>query len=247
MKHTLLFSDVHLKPSGLKRKSDQEFLAFLRSIDPQKVGRLICLGDLFDFWYEYRHVHFSGYFEVLRIFADLHDQGVELHLCCGNHDLWAGEMLTSLTGFHVHHQPVYLDFGEKRALLLHGDGLNGRDKGYLLFKKISANTFLQRLFRWVHPDLAMGLAQFLSRKSRDILSTQPPAEGPEAAAVRDYAYQCIRSGGESLVICGHAHSPVLEKVEGTGVCGLYINTGDWPLHRSYFCFDGSEFTMETWC
>ncbi|NLN92144.1 MAG: UDP-2,3-diacylglucosamine diphosphatase [Candidatus Hydrogenedens sp.] len=247
MKHTLLFSDVHLKPSGMQRKSDEEFLAFLRSIDPQKVERLVCLGDLFDFWFEYRHVNFSGYFEILRAFADLRDQGLSLHLCCGNHDLWAGELLTRLTGFQVYHEPVHLDFGDRRALLLHGDGLNPKDKGYLLFKKVAANRVLQKIFRWVHPDLAMAFAQFLSRKSRDLLSTHPPAKGPEVMAVREYARQCIVSGSESLVICGHAHEPVIEEVEGPEFRGQYVNTGDWPIHRCYVCFDGTEFTIRSWC
>jgi UDP-2,3-diacylglucosamine hydrolase len=247
VKHTLLFSDVHLKPSGIDRTSDALFLSFLRSIDPREVDRIICLGDLFDFWFEYRHVHFSGYFEVLRRFAELHEQGVELHLCCGNHDLWAGDLLTRLCGLQVHHEPVHMHFGDRRALLLHGDGLNRADRGYRLFKRIASCRLLQRGFRWVHPDIAMGIARFFSKKSRDLLSTAPPAEGPEAEAVRRYACARIASGEETLVICGHAHAPVLETYGSAGFSGCYINTGDWPIHRSYVRYDGSEFTMCTYC
>ena len=106
MKDSLLFSDVHLKPSFPANDDSEAFMAFLRQIDPVRVGRLICLGDLFDFWYEYRHVFFSAYFEVLRLLANLREAGVECHLICGNHDLWAGSKLELLTGMQIHHAPV---------------------------------------------------------------------------------------------------------------------------------------------
>jgi UDP-2,3-diacylglucosamine hydrolase len=245
VKDTLLFSDVHLKPTLPTDSAFEDFTAFLRQMDPGRVDRLICLGDLFDFWYEYRHVFFSAYFEVLRLLANLREAGVELHLCCGNHDLWAGPQLESLTGMRIYHEPVALPFGEEEALLLHGDGLNPADHGYLLFRRIARNRAAQWLFRRIHPDTAMSLAQGLSRRSRAMAKGADPAEGPEVRVVQEHARRLIAGGNATIVICGHAHLPRIAPVEGGGHSGLYINPGDWPIHRSFVRFSGGEFHLET--
>jgi len=245
VKDTLLFSDVHLKPTLPTDSAFEDFTAFLRQIDSDRVGRLICLGDLFDFWYEYQHVSFSAYFEVLRLLANLREAGVELHLCCGNHDLWAGPQLEALTGMRIYHEPVTLAFGEEQALLLHGDGLNPADRGYLLFRRIARNRAAQGLFRRIHPDTAMSLAQWASRRSRAMAKGGDPAEGPEVGVVQEHARRLIATGTAKIVICGHAHLPVIAHIHAGGHSGLYINTGDWPIHRSFVRFSGGEFHMET--
>lgn len=243
MKNTVLFSDVHLKPSGASTSLHKTFLAFLQNIDPAKTERLICLGDLFDFWYEYRHVVFSGYFDALRALADLNEAGVALHLVCGNHDFWAGPALSALTGLQVHHEAVRLPFGDKEALLLHGDGLNPRDYGYLFFKRIARNPIAMRLFRHVHPDTAMAIAQFMSRRSRTMTQAPTPAEGPEAHFVREHAHHLLHKGAADIIICGHAHAPAIEEVDVTHKTTLYINPGDWPNHRSYIVYENNEFRL----
>jgi len=243
VKDSLLFSDVHLKPSFPANDDSEAFTAFLRQIDPVRVGRLICLGDLFDFWYEYRHAFFSAYFEVLRLLANLRDAGVECHLICGNHDLWAGSKLELLTGMHIHHAPVVLPFGGEEALLLHGDGLNPHDHGYLLFRRLARNRFAQALFRRLHPDTAMAIAQRASRHSRARANMAHPADSPEVEAVRSHAHHLIAAGQAKIVICGHAHVPVIESMEGEGFSGLYINPGDWPTHRSYVLFSDGAFRL----
>lgn len=234
---------MHLKVSGEDPSTQESFLAFLRSIDPEKTERLICLGDLFDFWYEYRHTLFAGYFDVLRMFAELNSAGVELHLICGNHDFWAGGMLEKVTGIHVHQEPVRMPFGEREALLMHGDGLNPRDYGYLFFKRIARNPVAISLFRRVHPDTAMAIAQFMSHRSRTQTRAEKPAEGPEAHFVREHAYCLIHAGKAEIVLCGHAHAPVVEEVARPGKSGLYVNPGDWPNHRSYIVFTDGKFNL----
>lgn len=247
MKDTLLFSDVHLKPYVPGDKDHADFLNFLGQIDPLRVDRVICVGDLFDFWFEYRHAVFASYFEALRLLADLNRAGVELHLFRGNHDLWAGPQLERLTGMHVHKGPDALPFGGQEALILHGDGLNSRDYGYRLFKRVALNRAAQCLFRRIHPDTAMAFARRVSRRSRAMANIENPADGPEAEAVRRHARHLIGSGRASIVICGHAHAPVIERVDAGGSSGLYVNSGDWPLHRSYIRFSGEEFSLHTFC
>ena len=250
---TLVFSDVHLQvvESGDLRK--QAFTRFLRSIDPARVDRLICLGDLFDFWFEYRQVIFSAYFDVLRAFAELHDAGVSLYLVCGNHDFWAGRFLEESLGFRVYQTPVYLPFGDKRTLLAHGDGLNPHDRGYLLYKRIARSPLIVSLFRLIHPDWAMGIARMVSHGSRQLNGERDPSKGAEARALRDFAQKALSgervvaapsadvnattpSNRIDAVLCGHSHHPVIEQFE----TGVYINSGDWIQHQSYVEWDEKE-------
>ena len=99
---TLIFADVHLEVGPSGEKTLREFTEFLRQIDPEEFECTVILGDLFDFWFEYKHVVFSAYFDVLRAFADLHERGMAFHLICGNHDFWAGKFLEQRLGFTIH-------------------------------------------------------------------------------------------------------------------------------------------------
>jgi len=240
---TLIFSDVHLKvtPGDLPRQL--EFAAFLRQFRPPEFQRVICLGDLFDFWFEYRHVIFSGYFEVLRAFAELRDAGVELHLVCGNHDFWAGRFLREQLGFHIHQQAVVLPFGTRRVYLLHGDGVNPTDRGYRIYKRFARNPLVIGAFRLLHPDWAMRLAQGVSHGSRSMLQEANPAEGAEALALQDHAREILARGEADVVMCGHAHAPVEARFPTPKGEGVYFNTGDWLHHRTHVVWDGEEFVL----
>lgn len=240
---TLLFSDVHLQVAERDRESVQEFVAFLRWIAPSRVDRVIILGDLFDFWFEYRHVVFSGYFDVLRAFADLRDAGVEFHFICGNHDFWAGRFLEQQLGFRIHRHDATFDFGPQKVLLAHGDGLNTRDIGYLVYKRIAQFKPVVWLFGLLHPDWAMGLARLVSRHSRGAYRDTDPTKGGEIEPIRAFARKSLAEGKADVVVCGHAHSPTKETHPTPNGTGLYLNTGDWLHHRSYIEWDGREFTV----
>ena len=239
---TVVFSDAHLDVGERGRERRSEFVRFLRGFDVS-VGRVIVLGDLFDFWFEYRHVIFSGYFEVLRAFAELRDRGVELHLVCGNHDYWAGRFLQEDLKFKVHRDPVVLDFGEKRVLLVHGDGLNKRDWGYRVYRRIARARAVVWAFRRLHPDHAMGIARWVSRYSRRMTEVKDPARGSEARALRSFAQEALRRGDADVIICGHAHAPAYEEYPTPKGAGLYINCGDWMWRRSYVEWDGALFHL----
>lgn len=232
---TVAFSDVHLPPVP---GQSEEFVRFLHELGDRRVGRLVILGDLFDFWFEYRHVVFSGYFETLEAFAELRRQGVELHLVCGNHDFWAGRFLKEHLGFQVHPERLELELAGKRALLLHGDGVNRRDLGYRVYKHIARARLTIALFRLIHPDLAMEIARRVSRTSRRIVQARDPGKSLEAKALREFAKGVLSRGEAEIVVCGHAHAPALEEYAFSTGTGLYINTGDWLDHRSYVEWDG---------
>jgi UDP-2,3-diacylglucosamine hydrolase len=219
---------------------------FLRGFGNGDYDRLICAGDLFDFWFEYRHVCFSDYFHVLRAFADLREAGVELHLACGNHDFWAGRFLRDEIGFQIHLDPAVLDFDGKRALLFHGDGLNSADRSYLLYKRFARNPLVIGAFRLIHPDLAMRIAQGVSHGSRTLLGVEKPAEGPEARALREYAKMLFSRGEADIIICGHAHAGAFELHPTPNGEGLYINPGDWRDSGSHIVWQNGEFSPREW-
>ena len=239
---TVVFSDVHLDVGEGDRERRAEFVEFLRGLDGS-VDRVIVLGDLFDFWFEYKHVIFSGYFEVLRAFAKLRDHGVELHLVCGNHDYWAGRFLEEDLKFKVHRDPVLMDFNGKRVLLVHGDGLNKRDWAYRMYRRIARARAVVWAFRRLHPDRAMGIARWVSRNSRRMSEARGPEKGSEARALRAFAQEALRRGEGDVIICGHAHAPTYEEYETPTGPGLYINCGDWMYHRAYVEWDGSAFHL----
>ncbi len=241
--NTVVLSDAHLEARPLGRERREAFAAFLRTLPGGGVQRLIVLGDLFDFWFEYRHAVFSEYFEVLRAFAELRDQGVELHLVCGNHDFWAGRFLRDHLGFHIYRSGVMLDFDGRRALLAHGDGLNPRDRGYRLYKRLARAPMVIWCFGLLHPDLAMAIAQRVSHTSREYTRAPDLAQGAEAKALRAYARGVLERGEADIVLCGHAHAATFEEYPTPGGTGLYINTGDWMEHRDYVLWNGHEFTM----
>lgn len=238
---TLIFADVHLEVGPSGEKTLREFTEFLRQIDPEEFECTVILGDLFDFWFEYKHVVFSAYFDVLRAFADLHERGMAFHLICGNHDFWAGKFLEQHLGFTIHHDSYACVLGDKRVLFVHGDGTNPSDYGYRAFKYIARAPWAARLFRILHPDWAMGLAQRVSHSSRRLLSPDDPSDSSEVAAMRKFAEGLLAAGDADVVFCGHTHHPVEEEFPTPNGMGLYINTGDWMHRRTYLEWDGQEF------
>jgi UDP-2,3-diacylglucosamine hydrolase len=241
----LIFSDVHLNVAADGRERMSDFAAFLRRIDPEETRRIVILGDLFDFWFEYRHVIFSGYFDVLRAFAALRDAGVEMHFVCGNHDFWAGRFIEEHLGFATHHETLMLDFAGRRVLFVHGDGINPHDVGYRIYKRIARMPLVVWLFRLLHPDWAMGLAQGVSRGSRRLKQSDDLSQGSEVAPLRAFARQTLAEGRADVVMCGHSHYPVREELPTPEGHGLYINTGDWLFHRSFVEWDGADFRMRS--
>lgn len=237
---TVVFSDVHLNVAEDGRGLMRDLTAFLRGIDPADTERIVVLGDLFDFWFEYRHVIFSGYFDVLRAFADLSDAGTEIHFVIGNHDFWAGRFLRDHLRFHIHQQ-LTLDIGGRRVLFVHGDGINPKDVGYRIYRRIARARPVVWLFGLIHPDWAMGIAQAVARGSRRLKNTDDLSKGSEVVPLREFAKRKLASGEADVVMCGHSHYPVVEEHPTPNGTGLYINTGDWLFHKTYVEWDGTKF------
>ncbi len=237
---TLIFADVHLKVDPANRAALDEFTAFIRSIDPADIGRIVIVGDLFDFWFEYKHAVFSGYFDVLRALAALRDAGVEMHLICGNHDFWAGRFFEEQLGVHVHPDKYLCELDGRRALFVHGDGVNPADKGYREYKKFARWWVPVKLFGLVHPDWAMALAQRISHASRSRQDVHGQARQVEVEASRAFAKEQIETGRADIVVCGHTHVPAYEEFTSPRGTGIYMNTGGWQEEKAYWLWDGAS-------
>jgi len=241
---TLICSDVHLEDLPEGQANLKDFVAFLKDIDAEEFNRLILLGDLFDFWFEYRHVIFSGYFDVLRALADLRDRGVELHLVCGNHDFWAGRFLKNHLGMTVHQDDFRCTFESQRVLFVHGDGIDKRDYGYRLFKYVARSRLAVGLFGLIHPDWAMAIARKVSSASRSVQKNAEPGNDRAARVIESFARGVLEAGEADAVLCGHSHHATRVEVDAPNGTRVYINTGAWANHRDYVEWDGQTFTQK---
>jgi UDP-2,3-diacylglucosamine hydrolase len=222
-----IFSDAHLganDPAKEKVKAAKidELFAMVRNDG----DRLVILGDLFDFWFEYKHVIPKDHHRVLFKLTDLLERGIRIDYVSGNHDFWMGDFFEKELGITVHRDAVDMEYDGKRIHFIHGDGLAKRDRGYRILKRILRNRVNIWLYRRLPPDWAIPLAKWVSGSSRKYTSVREEHTfAPDYAA---YAEQKLKEGYDVVAI-GHLHTPVFIKSEN----GIYINTGDFIDHFSY--------------
>ncbi len=232
-------SDAHLgvdKPE-IERLKERELIRFLDLVCSDG-KQLFILGDLFDFWFEYRTVIPKGYHRLLAKLSELVDKGIEVSYLAGNHDFWLGNFFKDEIGMRVYADPFSITLGNSKFFLHHGDGLGDGDLGYRILKRILRNRLNVWLYSWLHPDLGVRLARFSSRKSRNYTSQK---DYGEVDGMRKFASEKIAEGFH-YVIMGHNHKPVYEKIGG----GAYVNLGDWISHFTYGVYDGESFRLVEW-
>ena len=231
---TYFVSDVHLgldvnDPSGREAR----FVRFLRDIPAERTETLYLLGDIWDFWYEYRDVVPRGYVRVFAALTDLMDRGVKVRFFTGNHDIWAYSYFESL-GMERMEQPAVVEIAGKKFCLGHGDGLGPGMHGYKAMRAVFHNRFLQRLFSGLHPWFAFRLGNGWSRRSR--LAKDKPyvfrdGQEPLYRWAEAFQAQCP----VDYFIFGHYHTPVDLALPG-GARLMLLR--DWMQGSSYFLFDG---------
>lgn len=236
---TYFFSDVHLGLGSREQEKAKEdhLLAFLDAIFPT-TERLFIVGDLFDFWFEYKTVIPKGFHRTLAALQKFTDAGKPIDFLVGNHDCWMGDFFEDEIGATVHRQPFELTIEGKRIFLHHGDGLADNDLGYKLIKPVLRNRFNVWLYRWLHPDIGVRLAKGSSRTSRDYTSGKH--YGEEEGMIRE-ATNKIGEGFE-VVIMGHRHKPIAMTIGK----GTYINLGDWITYNTYAEFSNGSIELKTW-
>ncbi len=240
MGRTYFISDVHLgmrAATKSERVKEKKLLAFLDHVAVSG-DRLFIVGDLFDFWFEYRTVIPRGYMRVLSALNHLREVGKELHYIAGNHDFWMKDFMPNELNIQIHFDGFEYEIAGKRFYLHHGDGIAKWDKGYRLMKRVfrhPANIFLYSL---LHPDLGIPLAKWVSHRSRNHTAAKGP---PDDTDYREEALNKFQEGFD-YVLFGHLHSPMLQKYGEK----IYMNLGDWITHFTYAVFDDNDLQLKTW-
>lgn len=236
-------SDQHLGIPDHQKSLEREkkFVGWLNEVK-QDAGVIFLLGDLFDFWFEYKRVVPKGFVRVLGKLAEIRDSGIPVYFFVGNHDLWMNGYFEQELKIPVYHKPMEFTINGKEFLIGHGDGLGPGDKGYKRMKKVFVNPISKWLYRWLHPDIGVRLAQYLSTKNK-LISGEEDVKflGEENEWLAQYAKKKLESKHYDYFVFGHRHLPLEIAV---GKNSTYINLGDWITHFTYAVFDGERLELK---
>ena len=225
-------SDQHLGAPTPKASLPREkkFVAWLDTIK-EDAGTIFLLGDLFDFWFEYKTVVPKGFVRVLGKLAELKDAGIYIYFFVGNHDLWMRDYFQKELNIPVFHKPQEFDINGKIFLIGHGDGLGPNDHGYKRMKKVFTFPFFKWLFRWLHPDIGVRLGHYFSVKNK-LISGDVDARflGEENEWLAQYCRRKLTEKHYDFFVFGHRHLPLEIELNNNST---YINLGDWIQYFTY--------------
>ena len=220
MKKIFFISDAHFGAQNTEQEQEKalQFYSFLEYFEAQD-AKLIIVGDLFDFWFEYRYTIPRRHFRIISLLSHLCHNGKEIHYIAGNHDFWLDSFMKNEVGLKLHPNELVLKGDNKNVFIKHGDGLLKKDYSYRFLKRILRNPVNIFLYRLFHPDFGIPLALFFSHLSREASKDRSKYSDDD---YRNFAYTKI-SEGYDFVVLGHTHWPALEKYQN----GWYINPGNW--------------------
>lgn len=236
-KPAYFISDLHLGAlyPGLNSNREEILVRFLEQKAIQ-ASHLFILGDLFEFWMEYRSFIPKKHFRTLAALENLVRNGVQVHYLSGNHDFNLGSFFTETLKLNIHHHPFSLELQGKKLLLLHGDGLARSDWKYRIIKKIMLHPFSNWSFKLIHPDFGMALANSVSRLSRDSHKNQPRFMDEYEAASR----KLLSDRKHEILMHGHTHAAFVK----TFPEGVYVNTGEWLYEMKYIAMEEGACRVE---
>ncbi len=236
-------SDNHLGAPTMEESLPREkkFVAWLDEIKPNAAA-IFLLGDLFDFWFEYKTVVPKGFTRTLGKLAELTDAGIPIYYFVGNHDLWMNGYFEEELNIPVFHKPQQFTFNTSSFLIGHGDGLGPGDKGYKRMKKLFTNPLSKWLYRWLHPDLGVKLAQYLSVKNKLISGDEDiKFLGEDQEWLVQYCKRKLEKQQYHYFVFGHRHLPLEIDLNGKST---YVNLGDWISYYTYGEFDGENLFLK---
>lgn len=234
-------SDFHLGiPNEFESlEREKKIIRWLEHVS-KDASAIFLLGDLFDFWFEYKTTIPKGFIRFQGKLAELSDLGIPIIIFTGNHDLWMFDYFPKQLGIPVYRKPIELDINKKKFLVGHGDGLGPGDTKYKIFKSIFTNKICQWLFKWVHPDLGVALAKFWSKESR--ISKGDEAFEGEKERLWQYCKELDQKNHHDFYVFGHRHLSLELPVSDTST---YYNLGEWVNQSTYLEFDGSKAILKT--
>jgi len=237
-------SDFHLGsfPATSSTKRERTIVDWLNHIKEDALA-IYFVGDVFDFWFEYKTVVPRGYIRFLGKLAELADLGIQLKFFKGNHDMWMFGYLKEELHAEIISDEYRLTLNGKSFYIHHGDGLGPGDYKYKTLKKIFRSTFCQKLFGFLHPNLGIAIARLWSKHSRITNNEQEKFLGQDKEWLILYAEEFLKKESIDYFIFGHRHLPYEFNIgENTQI----INLGEWINYNSYAVWDGENLTLKTW-
>lgn len=243
-KKIFFISDAHLGVPDYNEslKREKLLVAWLDEVKDQ-AEEIYIVGDLFDFWFEYKRAIPKGFTRILGKLAELTDNNITVHYFTGNHDLWMFGYFEKELNIPVYHQGIVREIKGKKFLIAHGDGLGPGDHGYKFMKGVFRNKFFQWLFRNVHPDIGIGLASYWSKRSRYVSQQGKiePFKGEEEEWLIIYSKEVLKKEHIDYFVFGHRHIPLEIRLNENS---NFLNLGDWISHFSYAEFDGKKMEIK---
>ena len=238
-------SDAHLgTPDYLSSLVREKKLIQWIEEASKDASEIYLLGDIFDFWFEYKSVVPRGYVRLLGKLAEITDAGIPIYYFKGNHDMWMFSYFEKELGITMLRKPVIKTLKGKKFYISHGDGLGKGDNGYKFIKSIFSSPVCQWLFARLHPNFSIGLGLYFSRKSRSSRGNEDlhfhGEESPKERLVA-YARELAKTENIDYFVFGHRHLPLEIELTETS---RYINLGDWLSHFTYLEFDGNTATLK---
>ena len=229
-------SDFHLGSPNEKDSliREKKICRWFDSIQDE-AKEIFLVGDIFDFWFEYKRVIPKGFERFKGKIAELSDQGIKIHFFPGNHDLWTFGYLESELGLVVHKKPLIITINNKTFYITHGDGLGKRDLKYNFIKSIFSSQICQWMFSKIPSSLGIKIAHSWSKMSRK------KGEKIDNTKLKDdlisHSKKILANTNINYFIYGHIHEPIEIELTPTS---KYINLGDWITHFSYLEFNQSN-------
>jgi UDP-2,3-diacylglucosamine hydrolase len=243
-KYHYFASDFHLGVPNYESSLEREkkIVSWLSAIE-KDAAAIYLVGDIFDFWFEYKYAIPKGFVRLQGKIVELTDKGIPVHFFLGNHDMWMFDYFKQELGVEIHSNEIELEINHKKLYIAHGDGLGPGDKGYKLIKKIFRNRFCQWAFARLHPNFGIHLAKYFSKTSRN-------STGGNDASLhsldKEWLYQFTNSAQQEkhrdFYIFGHRHLPLKFELENTS----YFNLGEWLNFCTFGRFDGDCFELLQW-
>lgn len=231
-------ADTHFRDLAIPGEPERR-MRFTRFLDSLPAGTLlVLLGDIFDFYFEYRSVVSRRYLDIYEALDSCRQRGVDIHFLGGNHDHWVGDFFSRDLGIVLHRDEIRIQAQGRRLILAHGDLVMPRDYGYKVLKSVLRNRAVIGASRWIHPDILDAIARGVAHGSRQYFSI--PQE-KRAHAVEAHAWAHFFTRGNDAFVMGHVHYPMHVTRDGRE----FMIVGDWLEHFTYGRLTSGRLRLET--
>lgn len=244
-KKIYFLSDFHLGvPDSLRSRERERLIVQFLDEAKQDAHTIFLVGDMFDFWFEYRTVVPKGFVRLLGKLAELSDSGIHLHFFVGNHDMWMGDYFEKELNMPVYYGPQAFQFNHCSFFIAHGDGLGPGDHGYKAMKKVFRSPVSQWLFSLLPPAVGIGTANFFSRRSRKAQEhVEETFLGEDKEWLLTFSREMLQKEKHHFFVFGHRHFPIDYRLTTES---RYINLGEWVNFQTYAVFDGRQMELKSY-